>query len=85
MFSSMKVETLEDISKNLVKDLPKDFADCIKWARLLFQEYYHNQIAQLLHNFPPDQVCVNCTLIKVYYITFIIRLSCIPFVYHALL
>ena len=53
-----KVETLESVQKSLVDDLPKDFADCVKWARLLFQENYHNQIAQLLHNFPPDQVYV---------------------------
>ncbi|CAB4016231.1 ubiquitin-like modifier-activating enzyme 1 [Paramuricea clavata] len=50
-----QAETLENIHKSLVDDLPKNFADCVKWARLLFQENYHNQIAQLLHNFPPNQ------------------------------
>ncbi|KAI6227320.1 hypothetical protein M3Y99_01268400 [Aphelenchoides fujianensis] len=30
--------------------------DCIKWARDLFQHNYHNDIAQLLHNFPADQL-----------------------------
>ena len=57
----MKAETLENIHKSLVDDLPKNFADCVKWTRLLFQENYHNQIAQLLHNFPPNQV--QCTFL----------------------
>lgn len=26
------------------------------WARELFQNYYHNEIAQLLHTFPSDHV-----------------------------
>merc|ERR1712079_192618 len=45
------VETMEKVKKVLVDDLPKNFDDCVTWARLLF----HNQIAQLLHNFPADQ------------------------------
>ena len=40
----------------LVDDKPKDFADCVKWARLYWEEQYANQIKQLLYNFPPDQV-----------------------------
>merc|ERR1712218_222184 len=39
-----------------VKERPSNFEDCVAWARLLWQELFHNQIAQLLHNFPPDQV-----------------------------
>ena len=34
---------------------PNSYDDCVAWARLFFQEQYHNQIAQLLHNFPADQ------------------------------
>ena len=30
--------------------------DCVKWARLHWQEQYSNQIRQLLFNFPQDQV-----------------------------
>merc|ERR1719219_2439994 len=49
------VETMEKVKKVLVDDLPKNFEDCVSWARLLFQDLFHNQIAQLLHNFPADQ------------------------------
>lgn len=31
-------------------------ADCVKWARLHWQDQYSNQIRQLLFNFPPDQL-----------------------------
>jgi ubiquitin-activating enzyme E1 len=34
---------------------PNSYDDCVAWARLFFQEMYHNQLAQLLHNFPADQ------------------------------
>merc|ERR1719471_2588403 len=49
------VETMEKVKKVLVDDLPKNFEDCVTWARHLFQDLFHNQIAQLLHNFPADQ------------------------------
>ena len=39
----------------MIDDKPKDFADCVKWAKYHFQEQYSNQIVQLLFNFPPDQ------------------------------
>ena len=50
------VDTMETVSRLLVKERPNNFEDCVAWARLLWQELFHNQIAQLLHNFPPDQV-----------------------------
>lgn len=39
----------------LIDEKPKDFFDCVKWARFYWQEAYSNQIRQLLYNFPPDQ------------------------------
>jgi ubiquitin-activating enzyme E1 len=39
----------------LIDERPLAFADCVKWARLHFEENYVNQIKQLLFNFPPDQ------------------------------
>lgn len=42
--------------KALIDDKPKDFADCVKWARLYWEDQYANQIKQLLYNFPPNQV-----------------------------
>jgi len=50
------VDTMETVARLLVKERPSNFEDCVAWARLLWQELFHNQIAQLLHNFPPDQV-----------------------------
>ncbi|KAL9916302.1 ubiquitin-like activating enzyme 1 isoform 1-T2 [Glossina fuscipes fuscipes] len=50
------LEILESVKKALIDNKPKDFADCIEWARLYWEEQYANQIKQLLYNFPPDQV-----------------------------
>ena len=49
------LETIEKVKKILVDDKPSGFEDCVAWARHFFQELFHNQIAQLLHNFPADQ------------------------------
>mmetsp|Transcript_59 Transcript_59/g.121 ORF Transcript_59/g.121 Transcript_59/m.121 type:complete len:1038 (+) Transcript_59:90-3203(+) len=51
-----KVETLKTIQKTLVEDRPVTFEDCVVWARLRFESMFNNQIRQLLHNFPEDQV-----------------------------
>lgn len=50
------LEILESVKTALIDDKPKDFADCVKWARFHWQEQYSNQIKQLLFNFPPDQM-----------------------------
>jgi len=50
------VETMETVKRLLVNERPNEFKDCVAWARLSWQDLFHNQIAQLLHNFPPDQV-----------------------------
>jgi len=50
------LDTLQTVLRLLVKEKPDNFNDCVAWARLTWQELFHNQIAQLLHNFPPDQV-----------------------------
>ncbi|KAK0400299.1 hypothetical protein QR680_003445 [Steinernema hermaphroditum] len=51
-----QVEMLTEVTKALIDDRPNNAEDCIKWARLLFEEYYHNTIAQLLFTFPADQI-----------------------------
>ncbi|XP_054164273.1 ubiquitin-like modifier-activating enzyme 1 isoform X2 [Oppia nitens] len=48
--------TLESVKRALGEDRPQNFQDCIKWARLNFEEQYVNQIKQLLYNFPPDSL-----------------------------
>ena len=51
-----KTETLLKIRKTLVEERPYSFEECIVWARLKFEQLFNNDIKQLLHNFPPDQV-----------------------------
>lgn len=53
---SQPYEELYTVYKALVEDKPANFQDCVKWARLHFQELYHNSIEQLLFNFPKDQL-----------------------------
>lgn len=50
------MDLLKSLKKDLSLECPKSFDDCVKWARLQFQENFHNTIAQLLYNFPSDQV-----------------------------
>lgn len=56
------VEVLEAVYKSLVTDCPRSWDDCVAWARNHWQCQYSNNICQLLHNFPPDQVM--CVLIS---------------------
>mmetsp|Transcript_24692 Transcript_24692/g.54372 ORF Transcript_24692/g.54372 Transcript_24692/m.54372 type:complete len:1053 (-) Transcript_24692:85-3243(-) len=51
-----KTETLKTILRTLVDERPVAFEDCVAWARLKFEDLFNNQIRQLLHNFPQDQV-----------------------------
>lgn len=46
------IETLESIASTLKTSRPLSFHDCIRWARLLFEEKFNNRIQQLLYNFP---------------------------------
>ncbi|KAF2346757.1 Ubiquitin-activating enzyme E1 [Trinorchestia longiramus] len=52
---SQPLQVLESVKKALVTERPRDFQDCVAWARNHFEHNYHNQILQLLHNFPKDQ------------------------------
>lgn len=51
-----QIDTLASIKESLVTSKPLGFDDCIVWARLKFQELFHDTIKQLLYNFPPDQL-----------------------------
>ena len=57
-----KVETLKLIRQTLVDERPVSFEDCVVWARLQFESLFNNQIRQLLHNFPEDQITSSGTL-----------------------
>ena len=49
-------DELIQIHRALVDERPQSFEECVRWARLHFEESYHNTIEQLLFNFPKDQV-----------------------------
>jgi ubiquitin-activating enzyme E1 len=50
------LQNLRTILSYLVKDRPVSYDDCIRWARLNFEEEYNNKIQQMLYNFPADSV-----------------------------
>ena len=50
------LEVLEAVYKTLVTDCPHSWLDCVTWSRNHWQCQYSNNIRQLLHNFPPEQV-----------------------------
>jgi ubiquitin-activating enzyme E1 len=56
-----KLETLKLVRRTLVDDRPTSFEDCVTWARLTFETLFNNQIRQLLHNFPPEQITSSGT------------------------
>lgn len=51
-----KLEVASRVKTALVDARPTTYEDCVVWARLQFEDCFHNSIAQLLHNFPEDQV-----------------------------
>ncbi|KAF6719684.1 Ubiquitin-like modifier-activating enzyme 1 [Oryzias melastigma] len=50
------LEVLDAVYKCVVTDCPHSWADCVAWARNHWQCQYSNNIRQLLHNFPPEQL-----------------------------
>uniref|UniRef100_A0A0A9XZ86 E1 ubiquitin-activating enzyme n=4 Tax=Lygus hesperus TaxID=30085 RepID=A0A0A9XZ86_LYGHE len=53
------IEVIESLKLALVDERPKNFQDCVAWARNYWQEQYSNQIKQLLFNFPQDQLTTS--------------------------
>lgn len=51
-----KLETVTNLKSSLMDEKPLSFDQCIQWARLKFEEYFNNNIRQLLYNFPLDMV-----------------------------
>ncbi|KAM6121248.1 LOW QUALITY PROTEIN: ubiquitin-like modifier-activating enzyme 7 [Pterocles gutturalis] len=47
------LEVLEQVGDSL-RERPRDWRDCVCWARRHWQSRYHDAIAQLLHIFPPE-------------------------------
>lgn len=51
-----QIDKLRTINRSLNEDNAKSFEDCIKWARLRFEEEFCSNIKQLLHSFPADSL-----------------------------
>ncbi|CAJ0755253.1 721_t:CDS:10 [Entrophospora sp. SA101] len=54
-------EVIEIIKNFLVTSKPLSFDNCIVWGRLKFEEYFNNNIQQLLFNFPKDSLTSSGT------------------------
>ncbi|XP_028923125.1 ubiquitin-like modifier-activating enzyme 1 [Ornithorhynchus anatinus] len=50
------LEVLEAVQRSLVLQRPRGWADCVAWACHHWHAQYSNNIRQLLHNFPPEQL-----------------------------
>jgi ubiquitin-activating enzyme E1 len=51
-----KSTVVKNVHENLVVNCPISLEECVYWARMKFQDMFHNQIAQLLYNFPEDMI-----------------------------
>jgi ubiquitin-activating enzyme E1 len=50
---------LENVVAMLEDAAHPTMAACVAWARLRFEEFFHNEIAQLLFLYPPDAKTPN--------------------------
>lgn len=59
--ASNQKEMLQTIQTYLGTERPLSFEQCIVWARHEFEKNFHNEIAQLLYNFPKDSTTSSGT------------------------
>jgi ubiquitin-activating enzyme E1 len=59
--TGVRKTTLAQLHANLVSDRPRSLEDCVAWARLRFEDYFHDTISQLLFNFPTDMLTAGGT------------------------
>jgi ubiquitin-activating enzyme E1 len=55
----VKLDTLNTLKKSLVDEKPLTFEHCVAYGRLKFEEFFNNNIQQLLYNFPLDMITSN--------------------------
>lgn len=55
------MEVVDSIRRVLIEERPRNFEECVAWARHHFEANFVNQIKQLLFNFPPDQLTSSGT------------------------
>ncbi|OHT02907.1 Ubiquitin-like modifier-activating enzyme 1 [Tritrichomonas foetus] len=60
--NTVLLSNLETIAKQICEDKPTTFADCAKWARTRFEEYFNWRIRDMLHMFPLDSTTKHGTL-----------------------
>ncbi|KAM6141160.1 ubiquitin-like modifier-activating enzyme 1 [Erethizon dorsatum] len=53
---TQSLEVLEAVQHSLVQQRPHTWADCVTWAYHRWHTQYSDNIQQLLHNFPPNQL-----------------------------
>ena len=53
---NMKLEILRRVRDGLRSQRPREFKDCVSWARCVFEDLFVNGIKQLLHSYPVDFV-----------------------------
>ncbi len=53
--SSAKLDILQRVQQALV-GRPLSYSECLRWARLFFEDLYVHRTLQLLHNLPLDKV-----------------------------
>ena len=54
--TTVRMESVKTLYHDLVEARPKTMVDCVRWARILFEDYFVNTINKLLFSFPPDAV-----------------------------
>lgn len=52
--ATVRLETVRTLYHDLVDARPATVADCVRWARVLFEDYFVNTVNKLLFSFPPD-------------------------------
>ena len=53
---SYNKENLEKVAECLLVSRCETYQECLAWARVRFQEVFHDKIAQLTYTFPEDAV-----------------------------
>lgn len=54
--ASLLLQNLRSIYAQMTSDKPENFDDCVRWARMKFEELFNWKIRDLLHMFPLDHV-----------------------------
>ena len=53
---AVRMESMRTLYHDLVEARPKTITDCVRWARIQFEEFFVNTIKKLLFSFPPDSL-----------------------------